>query len=364
MVEYNIDLNGKTILITGVAGFIGSKLAMELYKKVHNIRIIGIDNMNEYYDVSLKEKRVDELVLRIKSFVFLQEDITNKENIISVFRKYKPQIVINLAAQAGVRNSIINPDAYIMNNIIGFYNILEACRELNKGEKNKVLNLVYASSSSVYGSNTQIPFSINATCESPSSLYAATKKSNELMAYVYSKLYDIPTVGLRFFSVYGPNGRPDMLYFKLTDKLKARKRIQLYNYGKCMRDFTYIDDIVKGILYVLQYAPMRKNTVNGKPIAPYKIYNLGKGKPENLYEFVKILVEELKRVHILSKNFNVEKYVEFTSMQSGDVEITWADTTDFKRDFGYVPDTSLREGLRKFSEWYAMEYDTKCCDIT
>lgn len=313
--------------------------------------------MNGYYNVNLKEKRLAELEAGIKAFVFLQEDITNREKILLIFRKYKPQIVINLAAQAGVRNSITNPDSYIMNNIIGFYNILEACRDLNKEEKNRILNLVYASSSSVYGSNVQVPFSINDTCERPCSLYAATKKSNELMAYVYSQLYDIPTVGLRFFTVYGPNGRPDMLYFKLADKMKSGERIQLYNFGKCKRDFTYIDDIVKGIIYVLQYAPVRKSVENEKTIAPYKIYNLGKGKTENLHEFVKILVEELERVHILPKNFNIEKYVELIPMQDGDVEMTWADITDFKRDFGYVPNTELREGLRKYSEWYAMEYE-------
>lgn len=354
MVEHNIDLNGKTILITGVAGFIGAKLAMELYKRNCNIKIIGIDNMNEYYNVSLKEKRLAKL-MRNKTFVFVQEDITNKESVFSAFKQYKPQIVIHLAAQAGVRNSIINPDVYITNNIIGFYNIIEACRALNKKEENIVLNFVYASSSSVYGSNKKVPFSTNDKSERPCSLYAVTKKSNELMAYAYSQLYDIPTVGLRFFTVYGPDGRPDMLYFKLANKLKTGEKIQLYNYGNCVRDFTYIDDIINGIIRVLQYAPKRLDKENGKTIVPYKIYNLGKGKPEKLLDFVKILVEELMKVHILPENYNVEKAIELIPMQAGDVEMTWADTSDFQKDFEYVPNTELREGLRKFSEWYVME---------
>ena len=345
-----IDLKGKTILITGAAGFIGSNLVKELFNTVDDIKIIGIDNMNDYYDVSIKEYRLEEINKLNKNFIFIKGDISDKETIDNLFIKYKPSIVVNLAAQAGVRYSITNPDAYIKSNLIGFYNILEACRH------NEVEHLVYASSSSVYGSNKKVPYSTDDKVDNPVSLYAATKKSNELMAHAYSKLYNIPSTGLRFFTVYGPAGRPDMAYFGFTNKLLKGETIEIFNYGNCKRDFTYIDDIVEGVKRVMQGAPDKKLGEDGLPIPPYAIYNIGNQNPENLLDFVDILQQELIDAGVLPKDYDFEAHKKLVPMQPGDVPITYADTTPLEKDFGFKPSTPLRTGLRNFAKWYKEFY--------
>lgn len=344
-----IELEGKTIFITGVAGFIGSNLAKRLLKEEKNTKIVGIDNMNDYYDVKIKEYRLKELESS-NNFIFIKGDLANKEQIDKIFNEYKPQIVVNLAAQAGVRYSIINPEAYIQSNIIGFFNILEGCRN------NPVEHLVYASSSSVYGSNKKVPYSTDDKVDNPVSLYAATKKSNELLAHSYSKLYNIPSTGLRFFTVYGPAGRPDMAYFGFTNKLLSGEKIKIFNYGNCKRDFTYIDDIVEGVIRVMKGAPDKKDGEDGLPIPPYAIYNIGNSNPENLLDFVNILQEELIRAKVLPQDYDFEAHKELVPMQPGDVPITYADTNPLERDFGFKPNTSLREGLRRFAEWYKKFY--------
>ena len=349
MLKYNVTLEGKTVLVTGVAGFIGSYLAKRLFKDFKNIKVVGIDNMNDYYDVNINKERLRDLTLQ-KNFVFVRDSIANKAAIERIFVKYKPSVVVNLAAQAGVRYSITHPDAYIESNLIGFYNILEACRH------HEVEHLVYASSSSVYGSNKNVPYSTDDKVDNPVSLYAATKKSDELMAHAYSKLYNIPSTGLRFFTVYGPAGRPDMAYFGFTDKLRAGKIIQIFNYGNCKRDFTYIDDIVEGIVRVMQHAPEKQTGEDGLPIPPYKLYNIGNNQPENLLDFVTVLQEELIRAKVLPANYDFEAHQELVPMQPGDVPETYADTAPLEQDFGFKPSTSLREGLRAFSEWYAQYY--------
>ena len=332
------------ILITGAAGFIGAFLAKKLLE-TSNDKIIGLDNLNDYYDVSLKEARL-EILKKFDKFTFIKGDISDKVFLDKLFDEYKFDIVVNLAAQAGVRYSIDHPDVYIQSNIIGFYNILEACRH------NPVKHLVYASSSSVYGGNTKVPFATEDKVDNPVSLYAATKKSNELLAHAYSKLYNIPTTGLRFFTVYGPMGRPDMAYFSFTNKLIKGESIEIFNYGNCQRDFTYVDDIVEGIIKVMGKAPEKKDGADGLPIPPYKIYNIGNNKPENLMDFVRILGEELIRAKVLPSDFDIKSQMKLVPMQKGDVPITYADTSDLERDFGYKPSTSLKEGLRKFAEWY------------
>ena len=346
----------KTIFITGVAGFIGSNLVLRLLKQDSSVHIIGIDNMNTYYDVSLKEYRLQQIeALAAESqsnFTFMKANIADKAAVDRVFEEYHPDIVVNLAAQAGVRYSITNPDAYIESNILGFYNILEACRHsYDNGEKG-VEHLVYASSSSVYGSNKKIPYSTEDKVDNPVSLYAATKKSNELMAHAYSKLYGIPSTGLRFFTVYGPAGRPDMAYFGFTNKLREGKKIEIFNYGNCKRDFTYVDDIVEGVVRVMEKAPKKVMGEDGLPIPPYAVYNIGNNQPENLLDFVQILSEELIRAGVLPKDYDLEAHKELAPMQAGDVPITYADTSALERDFGFKPSTSLREGLRKFAKWY------------
>lgn len=345
-----IDLKGKTILITGAAGFIGSNLVKELFNTVDDIKIIGIDNMNDYYDVSIKEYRLDEINILNKNFIFIKGDISDKETIDNLFNEYKPSVVVNLAAQAGVRYSITNPDAYIKSNLIGFYNILEGCRH------NEVEHLVYASSSSVYGSNKKVPYSTDDKVDNPVSLYAATKKSNELMAHAYSKLYNIPSTGLRFFTVYGPAGRPDMAYFGFTNKLLKGETIEIFNYGNCKRDFTYIDDIVEGVKRVMQGAPDKKLGEDGLPIPPYAIYNIGNQNPENLLDFVDILQQELIDAGVLPKDYDFEAHKKLVPMQAGDVPITYADTTPLEKDFGFKPSTPLRTGLRNFAKWYKEFY--------
>lgn len=345
-----IDLKGKTILITGAAGFIGSNLVKELFNTVDDIKIIGIDNMNDYYDVSIKEYRLEEINKLNKNFIFIKGDISDKDTIDNLFNEYKPSIVVNLAAQAGVRYSITNPDAYIKSNLIGFYNILEACRH------NEVEHLVYASSSSVYGSNKKVPYSTDDKVDNPVSLYAATKKSNELMAHAYSKLYNIPSTGLRFFTVYGPAGRPDMAYFGFTNKLLKGETIEIFNYGNCKRDFTYIDDIVEGVKRVMQGAPDKKLGEDGLPIPPYAVYNIGNQNPENLLDFVDILQQELIDAGVLPKNYDFEAHKKLVPMQPGDVPITYADTTPLEKDFGFKPSTPLRTGLRNFAKWYKEFY--------
>ena len=340
----NIDLSHKTILVTGAAGFIGSNLVKELYNRFSDIKVIGFDSVNDYYDVNLKEYRLTELK-NFKNFTFIKGNIADKTLVEKVFEEYKPEIVVNLAAQAGVRYSITNPDAYLESNLIGFFNILEACRY------NKVEHLVYASSSSVYGMNKKIPYSTEDKVDNPVSLYAATKKSNELMAHAYSKLYDIPSTGLRFFTVYGPAGRPDMAYFGFTNKLIKGEKIQIFNYGNCKRDFTYIDDIVTGVVNVMEKTPDRNE--NG---VRYKVYNIGNNKPENLLDFVDILQQELIRAEVLPKDYDFEAHKELVPMQPGDVEMTYADVEDLIRDFNFKPSTSLRDGLRKFAEWYKKFY--------
>ena len=348
MVDYNISLDGKTILVTGAAGFIGSNLVKRLFNDAKNVKVIGIDSITDYYDVNIKYERLKEIEALGKDWTFVHDSIANKEAVEEIFSKNKISVVVNLAAQAGVRYSITNPDAYIQSNLIGFYNILEACRH------HEVEHLVYASSSSVYGTNKKVPYSTDDKVDNPVSLYAATKKSNELMAHAYSKLYNIPSTGLRFFTVYGPAGRPDMAYFGFTNKLVKGETIKIFNYGNCKRDFTYIDDIVEGIVRVMQHAPEKQNGEDGLPIPPYKIYNIGNSHPENLLDFVTILQEELVRagVGVLPEDYDFEAHKELVPMQPGDVPVTYADTTPLEEDFGYRPNTSLRTGLRAFAEWY------------
>lgn len=350
-----VDLTSKTILVTGVAGFIGSNLVKRLYDDVKDVTVIGIDNMNDYYDVRLKEARLAELTIH-PSFVFVKGSIADKALIEDIFDKYHPQVVVNLAAQAGVRYSIINPDAYVESNLIGFYNILESCRYSYDEGKTPVEHLVYASSSSVYGSNKKVPYSTDDKVDNPVSLYAATKKSNELMAHAYAKLYNIPSTGLRFFTVYGPAGRPDMAYFGFTDKLRAEKTIQIFNYGNCKRDFTYIDDIVTCVEKVMQKAPERATGEDGLPVPPYAMYNIGNNNPENLLDFVQILSEELVRAGVLPEDYDFEAHKELVPMQPGDVPVTYADTSALEHDFGFKPFTNLRNGLRRFAEWYKEFY--------
>lgn len=350
-----INLKDKTILITGAAGFIGSNLIKRIFSEEPSVKVIGIDNMNDYYDVTLKEYRLKELK-QFPSFIFIRDTISNKQIVNHIFEEYKPQIVVNLAAQAGVRYSIVNPDAYIESNIIGFYNIIEACRHSYDNPQFGVEHFVYASSSSIYGSNKKIPYSLEDKVDNPVSLYAATKKTNELIAHAYAKLYTIPSTGLRFFTVYGPAGRPDMAYYGFTNKLKAGEKIQIFNYGNCQRDFTYIDDIVEGVIRVIQKAPNIQNGADGLPLPPYQLYNIGNNHPEQLLEFVDILQQELIRAKVLPDNYDFESRKELVPMQPGDVSITFADTSALERDFGYKPDTSLRYGLRKFAEWYADFY--------
>lgn len=376
MLKYNIDLNGKTVLVTGAAGFIGSNLVKRLLNEYSQLHVIGVDSMTDYYDVNIKKERLQEIKKSLDVIVsqasevsedevetgtytdqrgniwtFLYDSIANKEVIEHVFETYRPDVVVNLAAQAGVRYSITNPDAYIESNLIGFYNILEACRH------HEVSHLVYASSSSVYGSNKKVPYSTDDKVDNPVSLYAATKKSNELMAHAYSKLYNIPSTGLRFFTVYGPAGRPDMAYFGFTDKLVKGDTIKIFNYGNCKRDFTYVDDIVEGVIRVMQHAPEKKNGEDGLPIPPYKVYNIGNNSPENLLDFVTILQEELVRVGLLPEDYDFESHKQLVPMQPGDVPVTYADTTPLEQDFGFKPSTSLREGLRRFAEWYKGYYE-------
>ena len=350
-----VELNGKTILVTGVAGFIGSNLVKRLLQEVKDATIIGIDNMNDYYDVSLKDFRLKEIEnincqLSTVNYQFIKGDIADKSTIDNIFEKNHPSVVVNLAAQAGVRYSITNPDAYIQSNLIGFYNILEACRH------HSVEHLVYASSSSVYGANKKIPYSTDDKVDNPVSLYAATKKSNELMAHAYSKLYNIPSTGLRFFTVYGPAGRPDMAYFGFTNKLVKGETIQIFNFGNCKRDFTYVDDIIEGVIRVMQGAPEKKVGEDGLPIPPYAVYNIGNNQPENLLTFVDILQQELVRAGVLPADYDFEAHQKLVPMQPGDVPVTYADTSALERDYGYKPSTSLRDGLRAFAEWYADFY--------
>ena len=375
MLKYNIDLNGKTVLVTGAAGFIGSNLVKRLLNEYSQLHVIGVDSMSDYYDVNIKKERLQKIKKSLDVIVsqeselsedevetgtytdqrgnvwtFLYDSIANKEAIEHVFKTYRPDVVVNLAAQAGVRYSITNPDAYIESNLIGFYNILEACRH------HEVSHLVYASSSSVYGSNKKVPYSTDDKVDNPVSLYAATKKSNELMAHAYSKLYNIPSTGLRFFTVYGPAGRPDMAYFGFTDKLVKGDTIKIFNYGNCKRDFTYVDDIVEGVIRVMQHAPEKKNGEDGLPIPPYKVYNIGNNSPENLLDFVTILQEELVSAGVLPEDYDFESHKQLVPMQPGDVPVTFADTTPLEQDFGFKPSTSLREGLRRFAEWYKAYY--------
>lgn len=354
MLSYNIELNNKTILVTGSAGFIGSVLSKRLLDEF-NCLVVGIDNLNDYYDVNLKYHRLETLE-KYENFVFVKGDISNKESLHALFEKYNFDVVVNLAAQAGVRYSITNPDAYIQSNLIGFYNILEECRNSYSNGNKGVEHLVYASSSSVYGSNKKVPYSVDDKVDNPVSLYAATKKSNELMAHSYSKLYNIPSTGLRFFTVYGPAGRPDMAYFGFTNKLRNNETIKIFNYGNCKRDFTYVDDIVEGIIRVMQKAPDRLIGEDGLPIPPYKVYNIGNSHPENLLEFVDILQQELIEAGVLPSDYNFEEHKELVPMQPGDVPITYADTKALEEDFNFKPNTSLREGLKKFAQWYADFY--------
>ena len=365
MLKYNIDLNGKTVLVTGAAGFIGSNLVKRLLNEYENITVIGIDSITDYYDVNIKYERLKEIenIIDVHSrpisdhsrsinniWTFIKGNIADKTLIDKVFTDNNIDVAVNLAAQAGVRYSITNPDAYIESNLIGFYNILEACRH------HEVSHLVYASSSSVYGSNKKVPYSTDDKVDNPVSLYAATKKSNELMAHAYSKLYNIPSTGLRFFTVYGPAGRPDMAYFGFTDKLVKGDTIKIFNYGNCKRDFTYVDDIVEGVIRVMQHAPEKKNGEDGLPIPPYKVYNIGNNSPENLLDFVTILQEELVRAGVLPEDYDFESHKQLVPMQPGDVPVTYADTTPLEQDFGFKPSTPLREGLRRFAEWYKKYY--------
>lgn len=357
MFKQNINLNGKTILVTGAAGFIGANLVKELLNSFSHIRVVGVDNMNAYYDVSIKEYRLKQIEELAKNkpnskWIFCKNDVADKKFIDDLFGRYSFDVVINLAAQAGVRYSISNPDAYIQSNLIGFYNILEACRHSYDDGKKGVEHLVYASSSSVYGSNKKTPYSTDDKVDNPVSLYAATKKSNELMAHAYSKLYNIPSTGLRFFTVYGPAGRPDMAYFRFTKKLLNGEKIEIYNFGNCRRDFTYIDDIVEGIKIVICHAPKRQNGEDGLPIPPYKIYNIGNNHPENLLNFVKILEEELVKANVLPRDYDFKSHMELVPMQPGDVPVTYADITPLETDFGFKPSTPLRKGLKEFAIWY------------
>ena len=352
MVTYNVSLEDKVVLVTGAAGFIGANLVKRLLDEFDSVKVIGIDSITEYYDVRLKYERLQELSAYGDRFVFIKDNIAKKGVVDSIFTDHHPQVVVNLAAQAGVRYSITNPDAYIESNLIGFYNILEACRH------HSVEHLVYASSSSVYGSNKKVPYSTDDKVDNPVSLYAATKKSNELMAHAYSKLYNIPSTGLRFFTVYGPCGRPDMAYFSFTNKLLKGETIQIFNYGNCKRDFTYIDDIVEGVVRIMQHAPEKKNGDDGLPIPAYKVYNIGNNSPENLLDFVTILQDELIRAGVLPNDYDFESHKELVPMQPGDVPVTYADTIPLEQDFGFKPSTSLREGLRKFAGWYAKYYGT------
>ena len=349
MVNFNVSLKGKTILVTGAAGFIGANLVRRLYEMAEGITVVGLDSMNDYYDVSLKEYRLQELS-KFDTFTFIRGNLADRALIDRIFAEHKPAIVVNLAAQAGVRYSITNPDAYIESNLIGFYNILEACRH------NPVEHLVYASSSSVYGTNKKIPYSTDDKVDNPVSLYAATKKSNELMAHAYSKLYNIPSTGLRFFTVYGPAGRPDMAYFGFTNKLLRGETIQIFNYGNCQRDFTYVDDIVTGVVNIMQHAPEKATGEDGLPLPPYMVYNIGNNSPENLLDFVDILQQELIRAGVLPEDYDFDAHKELVPMQPGDVPVTYADVTALERDFGFKPSTSLREGLRRFVQWYKEFY--------
>lgn len=355
MLTPNVNLNGKTIFVTGAAGFIGSNLVTELFKTVENVTVVGIDNMNDYYDVSIKDYRlaqIEKLASEYPSskWIFVKGNIADKALIDELFEKYDFAVVVNLAAQAGVRYSITNPDVYIESNLVGFYNILEACRN------NPVEHLVYASSSSVYGSNKKVPYSTEDKVDNPVSLYAATKKSNELMAHAYSKLYDIPSTGLRFFTVYGPAGRPDMAYFSFTNKLIKGETIEIFNFGNCKRDFTFVDDIVTGVKHIMQNAPEREKGEDGLPIPPYRVYNIGNNSPENLLDFVDVLQQELIRAEVLPADYDFEAHKKLVPMQPGDVPVTYADTSALERDFGFKPSTSIREGLRKFAEWYKEFY--------
>ncbi len=359
-------MNNKNILVTGSGGFIGSNLCLELLRRFDSISIVGIDNLNDYYDVSIKKWRLKQIEEEVgkhegSSFSFVKGSIADKALIDKLFAENGFDIVVNLAAQAGVRYSITNPDAYIESNIIGFYNILEACRHSYDNGKKGVDHLVYASSSSVYGSNKRVPYSTDDKVDNPVSLYAATKKSNELMAHAYSKLYNIPSTGLRFFTVYGPAGRPDMAYFGFTNKLVKGEKIQIFNYGNCKRDFTYIDDIVEGVIRVMEKAPERKRGEDGLPVPPYALYNIGNNSPENLMEFVKILSEELVEAGVLPSDYDFDSHMELVPMQPGDVPVTYADTIPLERDFGFKPDTSLRDGLRKFAQWYKEFYNLRDC---
>ena len=350
MVKYNVSLDGKTVLVTGAAGFIGSNLVKRLFKEFTDIKIVGIDSVTDYYDVNIKYGRLAEIEALNRDWTFVKASIADKGIVNDLFAKHHFAVVVNLAAQAGVRYSITNPDAYIESNLIGFYNILEACRHY------EVEHLVYASSSSVYGSNKKVPYSTDDKVDNPVSLYAATKKSNELMAHAYSKLYNIPSTGLRFFTVYGPAGRPDMAYFGFTNKLVHGDTIKIFNYGNCKRDFTFVDDIVEGVVRVMQHAPEKQNGEDGLPIPPYKVYNIGNSHPENLLEFVDILQQELIRAGVLPSDYDFDAHKELVPMQPGDVPVTYADTTPLEQDFGFKPSTPLREGLRKFAEWYRGYY--------
>ena len=350
-----VTLEHKTILVTGAAGFIGANLVKRICREVPSAAVIGIDSMNAYYDVALKEFRLNELT-QYPAFTFIKGNIADKALMTELFETYKPDVVVNLAAQAGVRYSITNPDAYVESNLVGFFNILEACRHSYDNGQRGVEHLVYASSSSVYGSNKKVPYSTEDKVDNPVSLYAATKKSNELMAHAYAKLYNIPSTGLRFFTVYGPAGRPDMAYFGFTNKLVKGETIKIFNYGNCKRDFTYVDDIVEGVVRVMKKAPDKKNGEDGLPIPPYAVYNIGNQNPENLLDFVQILSEELVRAKVLPEDYDFEAHKELVPMQPGDVPVTYADTSALERDFGYKPSTSLRTGLRKFAEWYAEFY--------
>ena len=356
MLNYNINLDNKTILLTGAAGFIGANLAMRLIKDAPTARIIGIDNLNDYYDPALKDFRLAEIDKLHGNWTFIKGDIADRSLIDKLFADYEFDVVVNLAAQAGVRYSITNPDAYIQSNLIGFYNILEACRHSYDGGKKGVEHLVYASSSSVYGNNKKVPYSTDDKVDNPISLYAATKKSNELLAHAYSKLYNIPSTGLRFFTVYGPAGRPDMAYFGFTNKLRKGETIEIFNYGNCKRDFTFVDDIVEGISRIMRHAPERQNGEDGLPLAPYAVYNIGNSQPENLLDFVDILQQELLRAGVLPADYDFEAHKRLVPMQAGDVPVTFADTSALERDFGFKPHTPLREGLRQFAEWYKEFY--------
>lgn len=351
MVTYNVSLESKVVLVTGAAGFIGANLVKRLLNEFDSVKVIGIDSITEYYDVRLKYERLQALSAYGDRFVFIKDNIAKKEIVESIFTDHHPQVVVNLAAQAGVRYSITNPDAYIESNLIGFYNILESCRH------HSVEHLVYASSSSVYGSNKKVPYSTDDKVDNPVSLYAATKKSNELMAHAYSKLYNIPSTGLRFFTVYGPCGRPDMAYFSFTNKLLKGETIQIFNYGNCKRDFTYIDDIIEGMVRIIQHAPEKKNGDDGLPIPPYKVYNIGSNSPENLLDFVTILQDELISAGVLPEDYDFKAHKELVPMQPGDVPVTFADTTPLEKDFGFRPSTPLRDGLRTFAQWYAKYYE-------